>query len=166
VFTIAPRSPVSVGSSVAIPAALFTMQRKVPTVFSPSTHSKSATLKGTISLVSLLRPMVLPPRPPPAQLTRIRSWPFAARALAKPASTEASSMTSTSQKVAPISLAMASPVAGFLSNSATFAPSSRSARAVAAPRPEAPPVITAETDESIFTMGLPGRYPPNTTPCS
>jgi hypothetical protein len=64
----------------------------------------------TISPVSLLRETVLPPatpvgRLPPAQAMRIRSWPFAARAWAKPASTAASSLTSTWQKTAPSSSA-------------------------------------------------------------
>src|SRR5690554_3009850 len=76
---MAPRSPPSSGSSVAMPAALFTMQRKVPTVLRPSTYSKSEILKGMISPVFLSRPIVLPPRPPPAQFTRQRSCPCAAR---------------------------------------------------------------------------------------
>ena len=86
----------------------------------------------------------------PAQFTRTRSWPWAARALAKPASTSASEVTSTRQKTPPISRATASPRASFMSKMATFTPCAASARAVPSPRPEAAPVTTAETEGSSF----------------
>ncbi|MEJ0042914.1 MAG: hypothetical protein WDM81_12220 [Rhizomicrobium sp.] len=48
--------------------------------------------------------------PVPAQLTRMRSCPLAARAFSKAASTLSSLVTLASQKIAPISLASASPL--------------------------------------------------------
>src|SRR5205807_2167397 len=50
----------------------------------------------------------------------------------------------------PSSLASFSPSSSLRSNRPTFTPWEASRRAVAAPRPEAPPVITAEIDESSF----------------
>ena len=100
--------------------------------------------------VALSRDAVLIALPVPAQLTRMRSWPCAARALAKPASTSASEVTLTLQKTPPISLASASPFSAFKSKIATLTPFAASARAVAAPRPDAPPVTTAEMFESSF----------------
>ena len=52
-------------------------------------------------------------------------------------------MMLTLQKMPPISLAVASPASALMSKIATFAPAFASARAVAWPRPEAPPVTTA-----------------------
>jgi hypothetical protein len=86
----------------------------------------------------------------PAQLTRIRSCPLASRAFAKPASTLSSEVTLTLQKVPPISPATSCPRASFMSKIATLTPWAASARAVASPRPEAPPVTTAEMELSSF----------------
>ena len=86
--------------------------------------------------------------PVPAQSTSTRSWPCAARALAKAASTCSSDVTSTLQKMPPSSFASASPCSALRSKSATFTPWPASRRAVAAPRPEAPPVTTAAMLES------------------
>ncbi|MEY9614718.1 hypothetical protein ABIF21_007592 [Bradyrhizobium elkanii] len=122
------------------------------------------------SPVFLSRPAVFTALPVPAQFTRMRSWPCAARALAKPASTCSSEVTSTLQNTPPISLAMASPFSSLKSKIATFTPCAASAREVAAPRPEAPPVTTAATDESSFmaisfrdqmrSMMMAGAMPP------
>ncbi len=87
----------------------------------------------------------------PAQHTSTRSCPCAARARAKPASTEASSDTSTLQAIPPIAAATARPRSSLRSNSATFG--ALGGRAPARwPRrgPTPPPVTIAATDESIF----------------
>ena len=95
-----------------MPAADLAMQRKVPTRLIWMMRSKLRRAgSDLISPVSLLRLAVLIALPVPAQLTRMRSWPMAARALAKPASTCSSLVTSTSQKTPPSSSASASPAA-------------------------------------------------------
>ena len=86
------------------------------------TRLNSALGNDTIAPVVLSRLAVLIAWPVPAQLIRIRSWPMAARALAKPASTCSSLVTSTAQKTPPSSAASASPEASFMSNSATLTP--------------------------------------------
>ena len=77
----------------------------------------------------------------------MRSWPWAARAFSKPASTSASKVTLTLQNTPPMALATSSPLFSFISKMATLTPWAANARAVASPRPEAPPVTTAATDE-------------------
>ena len=52
-------------------------------------------------------------------------------------------VTSTLQNTPPISSASASPLSAWRSKIATFTPLAASARAVAAPNPDAPPVTTA-----------------------
>ncbi len=111
---------------------------------------KASSGKWVASPVALSRPAVFTALPVPAQLTRMRSWPCAARALAKAASTSASEVTSTLQNTPPISRATASPFSTLKSKMATLTPWAASARAVAAPRPDAPPVTTAATDELSF----------------
>jgi hypothetical protein len=75
------------GSSVSMPAADLAMQRKVPTRLIWMMRSKASSGKCLISPSALSRLAVLTALPVPAQLIRMRSWPMAARALAKPAST-------------------------------------------------------------------------------
>ena len=75
---------------------------------------------------------------------------MAARALAKAASTSSLEVTFARQNTPPSSLANASPRSALRSNSATRTPWEASRRAVASPRPEAPPVMTAEMVESSF----------------
>ena len=111
---------------------------------------KASSGKCRGSPVVLSRLAVLIALPVPAQLTRMRSWPWASRALAKPASTVSSLVTSTLQNTPPISDATFSPLASFMSKMATLTPWAASARAVASPRPEAPPVTTAATEDSSF----------------
>ena len=105
--------------------------------------------------VSLSFETVLPPFDTTAQWTRMRSCPCAARAASKPASTLSSDMMSTLQKVAPTSAAIAWPLSSLISKIATLTPASRSARTVASPRPDAPPVTTADREESSFMACLP-----------
>ena len=126
-----------------MPAALLDMTRKVPIRLTWITNSNRSIGKAVISPVSRLRPAVLAALATPAQLTHTRSCPCAARALAKPASTLSSRVTSTWQNRPPNSAAAASPASALRSKTATFAPASARARAVASPRPDAPPVTTA-----------------------
>ena len=86
----------------------------------------------------------------PAQLTKMRSTPFAARALASAASTEASSVTSASQKVRPCLAGDRAAALGVHVEDGDLGAREASRRAVASPRPEAPPVTIAATDLSSF----------------
>ena len=61
----------------------------------------------------------------------------------------------TLQNTPPSSLAIFSPSSSFRSKMPTLTPCEASRRAVAAPRPEAPPVMTAEIDESSFMSRFP-----------
>jgi hypothetical protein len=133
-----------------MPSADCDRTRKVPNRLMRTVRSKLAMSWARISPVSFLRDTVFWPVAMPAQLTVRRSWPWAARALAKAAATSSSEVTSTLQKTPPISLAMASPFSSFMSNRATFAPVAAMARAVPSPRPEAPPVTTAAIELSSF----------------
>ena len=148
--TIAPRSPSSRPSSAIIPAAALATHWKVPIRLTLRVLRNSSTGKWPIAPVSLSRRIVLPIVPMPAQQTSTRSCPCASRALANPASTEDSSETSTLQAIPPISPATRSARSSLRSNSATRAPFAASARALASPSPEAPPVTTAATEASIF----------------
>ena len=87
----------SVPVRVIMPAADLAIQRKVPIRLIWMTLLKASSGWKEISPVSFLRLAVLTPMAVPAQLTRMRSCPLAARAAAKPASTEASSVTLTLQ---------------------------------------------------------------------
>ena len=98
---------------------------------------------GTISPVSLSLAAVLIAIPVPAQFIRILSWPLAALAFSNAAITLSSSVTLASQKIPLISVATASPFSALRSNSAHFTPCFANSLAVASPRPDAPPVITA-----------------------
>src|SRR5918993_2143653 len=119
---------------------------------------------GISSPVSRFFATVRLPGAIPAQFTRTRSMPFVARASASAESMEASSVTSARQKTPPMSRATASPRSAFISRMATFTPLAASMRAVASPRPEAPPVTTAAINLSSFIAFLPVsghvlRYP-------
>jgi hypothetical protein len=143
-----------------MPAADLAMQRKVPIRLTWMTKSKADSGKCLISPLCLSRLAVLIALPMPAQLTRMRSWPCASRALAKPASTSSSLVTLTLQKMPPMSLATASPFSSFMSKMATLAPLAASARAVASPRPDAPPVTTAGV-LLLTSMDCPLRFQVN-----
>ena len=138
-----------------MPAADWLSTRKVPNRLTRTVRSNWAMSWALISPVSFLRLTVFMPVAMPAQLTVSRSWPCAARALSKPAATEASSVTSTAQKTPPISAATASPLSAFMSNRATLNPCAARARAVPSPSPEAPPVTTAESPLSSFMAFVP-----------
>ena len=84
---------------------------------------------------------------------------MAAAALSNAASTSASEVTLTLQNTPPISDATFSPVASLKSKMATLTPAAARARDVASPRPEAPPVTIAETEESSFMGRFLGARP-------
>ncbi len=161
-----PPSPVTAGSVATMAAAASRMTLKVPTrliwmtrlkVSSGSTPSRPSTLPGVAI---------------PAQLTTIRSGPSAAAA-STAAWTWSSLVTSAGTKTAVLAgfgvpasgasgrgvpealsrAANASPAEPGRSTSTTEAPASNSRLAVAAPRPEAPPVISA-------TVPLTSMHPP------
>ena len=94
---MAPRSPSSSTGRVSMPAALLVMQRKVPIRFTWMIRSKFSSGYSLISPVCLSRETVFTEPPTPAQFTRIRSCPWAARALAKAASTSGEEVTLTGQ---------------------------------------------------------------------
>ena len=75
----------------------------------------------------------------PAQLTTMSSGP----AVAKPAATDASSVTSTCSAWAPNSSPTVRAAASLTSAITTSTPSACKARAVASPMPDAPPMISA-----------------------
>jgi len=147
---ITPRSPSTSGSASIMPAADWAMQRKVPSRLICTTRSKSAIGKVLTSPLLRSRAAVLTPVTMPAQFTSIRSWPLAFRARAKPAATDSSELTSTLQNTAPSSPARTSPRCPFMSKIATLAPSATRRRTTASPRPEAPPVTTAEIPAPSF----------------
>ena len=110
---------------------------KVPIRLMRMTRSKSA------SGIGPSRPTMRLAGPTPAQFTRTRAGPCAAAACLTAASPEAASDTSQATAIPPM-LAATSPAAFSLtSKMATLAPAAASARAVAAPRPDAPPVTMA-----------------------
>src|SRR5438309_569725 len=109
---MAPRSP-SIGSRSSMPFADLAMQRNVPPRLIWMIMLKNSSGKCLVSPVCLSRLAVLMALPVPAQLTRIRSWPCASRALAKAASTSSSLVTLHLQKTPPTSLATASPLSAF-----------------------------------------------------
>jgi hypothetical protein len=84
------------------------------------------------------------PMPMPAQLISTREAPCAARALATASSPLFASATSHLMAMPPISAAIFLAFSSLMSSTATFAPALASARAVAAPRPEPPPVTSAD----------------------
>src|SRR5882672_4487655 len=84
-----------------------------------------------------------PAFPMPAQLIRMRATPFSALACLMAASALAESDTSHFTAMPPIVLACAFAASMLTSSSATLAPALASSAAVAAPRPEPPPVTIA-----------------------
>ena len=89
----------------------------------------------------------------PAQFTSIRAGPCFDRAFSSAFSPEASSETSHSMAIPPISCAIEVAFPILLSNKATFAPADAKARAVPAPKPPPPPVIKTACP-SIFIKNL------------
>ena len=135
-----PRSPLAWGSTVAMAEAALVMTLNVPMTLRFWMNSKGCRSWGEPS-----RLMTRPTQPVPAQLTAIRRLPpSAAWSTARWAS--AGSVTSPPTKLAaePIDATTSLPRSSFRSNTVTRTPSLASLRAVASPRPEAPPVMMAE----------------------
>src|SRR5215472_4185946 len=150
---MAPRSPSGSGSRVIMPAALLAMQRNVPTRLIWMIRLNDSVGKLRISPELRSRLAVRIALPVPAQLTRMRSWPLAALALANAASTSSSEVTLQAQNTPPPSSfksAFAFSSCRGKSKIAIFTPLAASWRTVASPRPDAPPVTTAEMVLSSF----------------
>ena len=105
---------------------------------------------GVISPVFLSLDAVLTAIPIPAQLISILSWPISLLDFSKAATTLSSLVTFASQNTPPNSEATASPFSALRSKSAHLTPNFDNSRAVASPRPDAPPVITALIFSSNF----------------
>src|SRR5262249_10561671 len=96
--------------------------------------------------------------PIPAQFISTRAMPCAASAFARPALTWSSSVTSACSATPFTSAAIFSAFSWLWSSRPIFAPFSAMARAVAAPRPEPPPVMTTATSLNCILIGLLGRF--------
>ena len=134
-----PRSPSSSGSLSDIAAQASRRTLKVPIRFTLITLWKISRSCGPcLEAVRWAQPI-------PAQQTEIRSPPGASAAASTAACTGSGSITFASMKAArsPSSEASASPFSALRSAITTEAPRSCSARAVAAPSPEAPPATSA-----------------------
>src|SRR5882672_8192122 len=96
--------------------------------------------------------------PMPAQFTRMRAVPLAASPLAIAALTSSSLVTSPTSATPLTSAATFSAFSLLWSSTAIFAPLAAIARAVAAPRPEPPPVMRTETSFNCMTKPFLGRF--------
>ena len=105
------------------------------------------------------RPTVRDAQPMPAQLTPARSGSPVATARSTAACTDASSVTSVRANWPPISSAICLPRFSFRSAMTTVAPAAASTRAVASPRPLAPPEMTAEVPLSSMRGAYLPRFP-------
>src|SRR6267378_4253222 len=92
--------------------------------------------------------------PMPAQFISTRAMPWAASALASPALTCSSSVTSAWTATPFTSAATFSAFSLLWSSTAIFAPLATMARAVAAPRPEPPPVMRTATSFNCMGKNL------------
>ena len=101
------------------------------------------------------RPTVRDAQPMPAQLIAARSGAPVATAASTAAWTDASSDTSVRAKWPPISSAICLPRSSFRSATSTVAPAAARTRAVASPRPLAPPETIAEVPLSSMTGSIP-----------
>ena len=142
--------PSSSGSAAAISAAARRSMLKVPIRLMRMTRSNASSARGP------LRPMMRPAVPTPAQFTRMRQGPWAVRAAAMAASPDGPLETSQAMPMPPKRAALASAAASLMSSTATLQPPSASSFAVAAPRPEAPPVTTAASPCRFIAVAL--RY--------
>ena len=121
----------------------------------PTRLTMTVLVKAPRSCGSPSRPTVRCAQPMPAQLTAIRSGRSLPVASAIAACTDASSVTSVRTKVVcpPSSAASACPRSSCRSRMVTAAPLAASARVVASPSPEAPPVTTAATSKFFMPGG-------------
>ncbi|SKX65833.1 Uncharacterised protein [Mycobacteroides abscessus subsp. abscessus] len=138
--TIAPRSPVSVGSRRLIAVAARRMASKVPIRLIAMTFLYASRLCADANSPSL--PTVRCAQPMPAELTSTRSGPSSLAWLTA-VSISAVSVTSTETNSPPTSLASSPPLSALRSATTTFAPLAANWRTTAAPMPDAPPVTIA-----------------------
>src|SRR6516162_271196 len=122
----------------------------VPITFTSSTFWNGSSACGP-SLVT-----VRCAQPIPAQFTAMRSAPNSATARSTAAWTWSALVTSQAQKIEPrpSSLANSSPLERGRSRIAMRAPAETSSRAVAPPRPEAPPVTSAPAPWICIDLGF------------
>src|SRR6266849_5072625 len=132
-----PRSPSASALKLCMSAATSRMTLKVPTRLMLMTRSKSA------SGIGPSRPTMRLAGPTPAQLIKMRAAPCLSRACARAAAACSAWVTSHCSASPPIFSATARAPSRLTSSTATLAPARASSLAVAAPRPEAPPVTTA-----------------------
>src|SRR5450830_315592 len=135
-----PRSPSSRASCAIMSAAARRIMLKVPIRLTLMMRLKSS---SGIAWPSLPTRRLAPPMP--AQLTRMRAGPWAARAAASAASTLAVSVMSQAAAWAPTRLT---------SRMLTRAPSWASWRTTSAPSPEAPPVTSAACPCNCMVVSL------------
>ena len=135
-FTITPRSPLSVGAPAAMAPAARRITLKVPTrlmriVFSKSSRGWGPFLPSTFSAVPIPAALTTPCRPEKRSVAAATAFV-----------TSGSLVTSVRTKCAlgPSSPASFWPASAFTSRITTLPPAPASMRAVAPPRPEAPPV--------------------------
>src|SRR5271169_2704085 len=149
VFTMAPRQPSPSASWRLIFVAASRQTLNVPTRLISMTflyRSRSCALAYSPSF-----PIVRVAHPIPAQFTTLHSG-ARAEAASTAAITWSVSVTSHDAKAPPSSLASASPFSALRSARSTRTPRLASRRAVDSPRPEAPPVMSAEV--LVSSMGL------------
>src|SRR4051794_15323591 len=149
---MAPREvPSASGSVAAIAEAARRAQLYVPTRLTRRTNSNCSSGIGVRS-----RPMIRPARPRPALLTRMRSGP-SSEAASTAARTCSSSATSAFTYAPSISAASFSPFSSCRSSTTTLLPRWASNRAVASPRPDAPPVTMADAPAMSMPSSPPRR---------
>src|SRR3954453_2003801 len=146
-MTTAPRSPPASGSFCAIAAADSRSTLKVPIRFTRMTVSNGWGCWGPFL------PTVRSAQPMPAHETAKRIAPNASTARSTAARTSSSFVTSALKPTPPSSPASACAFSPSRSAIATRAPFSVSSRAVAAPRPDAPPATSAPIPSSSMAAG-------------
>ena len=141
-----PRSPSAFGVFCIMRAAVRRMTLKVPIRLTWITRSKRSRGSGPC------RPMTRSAVAIPAQLTTIWTLPKRSCTCATARATASLLVTSVSTKspLSPNSAARAWPASALRSQRASFAPAPANNRAVAAPNPDAPPVITATLPASCM----------------
>src|SRR5471030_1000201 len=139
---ITPRSPSASASVSAMAAAARRSMLKLPIKLTLITWLKLAKACGPVL------PRIFSPRTMPAQFTRPCRPPKAFTVAATAASAAASLLMSATTLCAPRRSAWAATASAFMSTSITLAPAATSISAVAAPRPDAPPV----TRKTLFSI--------------
>src|ERR1022692_2948039 len=156
---ITPRSPSASAASVfAMAAAAIRIRLNVPIRLTSMTLRKIARSCGVPS-----RPTVRAAQPIPAQFTATRSGGPSATAASTAAWTGPSFTTSVRMKRPPMAVASAVPRCSLRSATSTAAPAAASSRAVASPRPLAPPETIAAVPFSFMGGAYLGGSPAGRT---